>query len=80
MTGWTADDILLYLEADKVSVYHISGQGPEEDGEDLPREYTTVMPYVGRLEQAYPLAVEPSHSHGAVEVGWPSHLAMLLPE
>ena len=37
------------------------------------------MPYVGDLEPIYPLAVEPERNHGAVEIGWPGHLAMLLP-
>eukprot|EP00974_Lingulodinium_polyedra_P094202 9128319-Lingulodinium_polyedra.AAC.1 len=37
------------------------------------------MPHVGDVEPAYPLAVEPINNHGAVEIGWPSHLAMLLP-
>eukprot|EP00974_Lingulodinium_polyedra_P103102 9980571-Lingulodinium_polyedra.AAC.1 len=80
MIGWTAEDILLYLEADKVSVYHSLSQGQDEDIDDIPREYTTVMPHVGDVEPAYPLAVEPTNSHGAVEIGWPSHLAMLFPE
>eukprot|EP00974_Lingulodinium_polyedra_P112980 10936168-Lingulodinium_polyedra.AAC.1 len=31
------------------------------------------------MEPAYPLAVEPINNRGAMEIGWPSHLAMLLP-
>eukprot|EP00974_Lingulodinium_polyedra_P102549 9929890-Lingulodinium_polyedra.AAC.1 len=80
MIGWAAEDILLYLETDKVSVYHSLSFGQDEDIDDIPREYTTVMPHVGDMEPAYPLAVEPIHRHGAVEIGWPCHLAMLLPE
>eukprot|EP00974_Lingulodinium_polyedra_P097905 9491496-Lingulodinium_polyedra.AAC.1 len=56
MTGWSAEDILLYLESDKVSVFHSLRLGQDGDGDDLPREYTTVMPHVGDVEPAYPLA------------------------
>eukprot|EP00974_Lingulodinium_polyedra_P056964 5479352-Lingulodinium_polyedra.AAC.1 len=56
------------------------GLGQDEDGEDLPKEYAAVMPHVGDMEPAYPLAVEPISNHGAVEIGWPSRLAMLLQE
>eukprot|EP00974_Lingulodinium_polyedra_P031832 3066080-Lingulodinium_polyedra.AAC.1 len=56
MTGWTAEDILLYLETDNVSVYHSLSLGQDEDGADLLREYTTVMPHVGDMKPAYPLA------------------------
>eukprot|EP00974_Lingulodinium_polyedra_P064083 6189666-Lingulodinium_polyedra.AAC.1 len=38
------------------------------------------MPHVGDMEPVYPLVVDPVFKHGAVELGWPSHLAMLLPE
>eukprot|EP00974_Lingulodinium_polyedra_P111606 10794359-Lingulodinium_polyedra.AAC.1 len=38
------------------------------------------MPRVGDMEPAYPLAVEPVCQHGAVELGWPGHLALLLHE
>eukprot|EP00974_Lingulodinium_polyedra_P013120 1273203-Lingulodinium_polyedra.AAC.1 len=50
------------------------------DDSDFPREYTTVMPRVGDMEPAYPLAVEPVCKHGVVELGWPGHLALLFPE
>eukprot|EP00974_Lingulodinium_polyedra_P018148 1757172-Lingulodinium_polyedra.AAC.1 len=66
---------MLYLEIDKVSVYHFRSLGQDEDGDDLPRKYTTAMPHVGDMEPAYPLAAEPINNHGAVEIGWPSHLA-----
>eukprot|EP00974_Lingulodinium_polyedra_P033375 3207982-Lingulodinium_polyedra.AAC.1 len=32
------------------------------------------------MEPAYPLAIGPACGHGAVELGWPGHLALLLPE
>eukprot|EP00974_Lingulodinium_polyedra_P045793 4390667-Lingulodinium_polyedra.AAC.1 len=38
------------------------------------------MPRAGDMEPAYPLAVEPACDHGAVDIGWPGHLAMLLPD
>eukprot|EP00974_Lingulodinium_polyedra_P125433 11194480-Lingulodinium_polyedra.AAC.1 len=38
------------------------------------------MPHVGDVEPAYPLVVEPVSKHGAVEFGWPGHLAVLFPE
>eukprot|EP00974_Lingulodinium_polyedra_P036735 3522140-Lingulodinium_polyedra.AAC.1 len=38
------------------------------------------MPHAGDIEPAYPLAVEPVCGHGAVELGWPGHLALLFPE
>eukprot|EP00974_Lingulodinium_polyedra_P029025 2797740-Lingulodinium_polyedra.AAC.1 len=50
-----------------------------DDDSDLPRAYTTVMPHVGDMEPAYPLAVGPACEHGAVELGWPGRLA-LFPE
>eukprot|EP00974_Lingulodinium_polyedra_P047599 4568473-Lingulodinium_polyedra.AAC.1 len=56
MTGWSAEDVLLHLETGKVSVYHSLSLGQDEDGEDLPRAYTIVMPHVGDVEPAYPLA------------------------
>eukprot|EP00974_Lingulodinium_polyedra_P010065 967786-Lingulodinium_polyedra.AAC.1 len=32
------------------------------------------------MEPVYPLEVEPERHQGAVELGWPGHLAMLLPD
>eukprot|EP00974_Lingulodinium_polyedra_P031738 3057037-Lingulodinium_polyedra.AAC.1 len=65
MVGWTAEDILLHMESDAVSVYHSLGESQTEDETDLPREYAIVMPHVGDAEPAYPLAVEPVCDHGA---------------
>eukprot|EP00974_Lingulodinium_polyedra_P040555 3895203-Lingulodinium_polyedra.AAC.1 len=56
MIGWTAEDILLHLETDKVSVYHSLSFCQDEDIDDTHREYTTVMPHVGDMEPAYPFA------------------------
>eukprot|EP00974_Lingulodinium_polyedra_P021936 2117776-Lingulodinium_polyedra.AAC.1 len=79
MSGWTAEDILLYVESDTVSVYHALSVSQADDDTDLPREHTTVMPHAGDVEPAYPSVVEPVCEHGAVELGWPGHLAMLFP-
>eukprot|EP00974_Lingulodinium_polyedra_P052088 5011664-Lingulodinium_polyedra.AAC.1 len=38
------------------------------------------MPHIGDMEPVHPLAVEPERHQGAVEIGWPGHLAMLLPD
>eukprot|EP00974_Lingulodinium_polyedra_P011341 1094539-Lingulodinium_polyedra.AAC.1 len=75
MTGWTAEDILLHVEYDTVSVYHAPSVSQADDDVDLPRECTTVMPHVGGMGPAYPSVVEPVCKHGAVEFGWPGHLA-----
>eukprot|EP00974_Lingulodinium_polyedra_P026413 2548490-Lingulodinium_polyedra.AAC.1 len=40
----------------------------------------TTMIYIGDMEPAYFSVVETVFERGAVELGWPSHLAMLLPE
>eukprot|EP00974_Lingulodinium_polyedra_P033307 3202762-Lingulodinium_polyedra.AAC.1 len=68
------------MESATVSVHHALRVSQADDDVDLPRGYTTVMARVVDMEPAYPLAVEPVCKHGAVELGWPRHLAMLLPE
>eukprot|EP00974_Lingulodinium_polyedra_P082579 7996881-Lingulodinium_polyedra.AAC.1 len=67
MTGWSAEDLLAYLEGDCVSEYRPSGRRQDMGILDLPIEYTMATPCVGEPEPAYPLVVEPA-SQGAVEI------------
>eukprot|EP00974_Lingulodinium_polyedra_P067365 6523137-Lingulodinium_polyedra.AAC.1 len=68
------------MESETVPVYHALSVSQADDDTDIPRDYTTVMPHVGDVGPAYPLAVEPVCKHGAVELRWPGHLALLFPE
>eukprot|EP00974_Lingulodinium_polyedra_P039597 3798295-Lingulodinium_polyedra.AAC.1 len=63
------------MESDTASAYHALGVSQADDDTDLPRARTTVMPHVGDVEPAFPLAVEPVCQRGAVELGWPGHFA-----
>eukprot|EP00974_Lingulodinium_polyedra_P024545 2375895-Lingulodinium_polyedra.AAC.1 len=50
MIGWTAEDVLLDAESDAVSVYHSLSESQTEEETAIPREYATVVPYVGDME------------------------------
>ena len=52
MIGWSAEDLLAYLESDSVSEYRSSGHGQGEGILDLPIDYTMAMPSVGEFEPA----------------------------
>eukprot|EP00974_Lingulodinium_polyedra_P130646 11214619-Lingulodinium_polyedra.AAC.1 len=68
MAEWTAEQILMYVSRDDASVYYSPNQASETSQEDIPLEYTTVMPHVGDMEPTYLLAVEPERNQGAVEI------------
>eukprot|EP00974_Lingulodinium_polyedra_P075761 7338665-Lingulodinium_polyedra.AAC.1 len=68
MSGWTAEQILMYVSRDDTSVYYSPNDCSGTSHEDIPPEYTTVMPHIGDVEPVYPLAVEPERNQGAVEI------------
>eukprot|EP00974_Lingulodinium_polyedra_P005037 472701-Lingulodinium_polyedra.AAC.1 len=70
----------MYVARDDTSAYYSPNECSDISHEDITPECATVMPHVGDMEPVYPLAVEPERNHGAVEIGWPGHLAMLLPD
>ena len=68
----------MHVSRDDAPFQYCPNQASDNSHEDIPLECTTVMPRVCGMSLMYPLTVEPECNQGAVELGWPSHLDILL--